>query len=393
MPEARTKACPVCGHEEGRVFCELEQMPVSIGVQWPTREEALACKKGNICLAFCSECGFIWNASFDGAQLEYSKRYDNSLDYSPVFEKYARELAEHLIDAYGIRSKHVVELGSGKGHFLALLCELGNNWGTGFDPSFQGERIQSPAADRITYINDFYGEKYTSYHGDLVCSRHVFEHIPTPVEFLSMVRRTIGEQKNAIVYFEVPNVRLILERLSVWDIIYEHCSYFGHESLSQVFRKCGFQVLDLRDTYDGQFLSIEATLDPKRKGVDDAGDMKALRALVTRFSEEIRKKCQEATGMLDQLAKKRGRTAIWGGGAKTVSFLNMLQITDAIPYVVDINPHKQGLYLAGTGQGIVAPEFLKEFKPETVILMNPIYQKEVKQQLQSLGITPELIMA
>src|SRR5687768_12563157 len=162
-PVLTSNACPACRNSEARIFTELVQMPVSIGVQWPTRMEAMECKKGDIRLAFCHACGFIWNTSFEASRLEYSKRYDNSLDYSPTFEKYARELAIRLIETYGIRNKHIVELGSGKGHFLALLCELGNNSGIGFDPSFEGERIQSPSAARIQYINDFYSEKYTNY--------------------------------------------------------------------------------------------------------------------------------------------------------------------------------------------------------------------------------------
>jgi SAM-dependent methyltransferase len=369
-------------------------MPVSIGVQWATKEEAIGCKKGDLTLAFCDSCGFIWNTSFDANRLEYSKRYDNSLDYSPVFERYARALATRLIQTYGIKNKRVVELGSGKGHFLALLCELGNNSGIGFDPSFQGERIKSPAADRITYVNDFYSEKYTQHRGDLICCRHVFEHIPTPVDFLNMVRRTIGEQTGSVVYFEVPNVRLILDRLSVWDIIYEHCSYFSHESLGNVFRKCGFQVLDLRDAYDAQFLSIEATLNPAGKRVfEPDNNPRDIKRLVSRFQNETAAKWSAWRKTLSDLKTKGWRTVIWGGGAKTVGFVNMLQVTDAIPCVVDINPHKQGMHIAGTGQKIVSPQSLTEYKPEVVILMNPIYRKEVEEQLAGLGLKPELLVA
>jgi SAM-dependent methyltransferase len=369
-------------------------MPVSIGVQWATKQEAIDCRKGDINLAFCDGCGFIWNSSFDLDRLEYSKRYDNSLDYSPVFERYARELANRLIKTYGIQNKHVVELGSGKGHFLALLCELGNNSGIGFDPSFQGERIKTPAANRITFINDFYSEKYTSHHGDLVCCRHVFEHVPTPVEFLNMVRRTIGDQKDTVVYFEVPNVRLILERLSVWDVIYEHCSYFSQESLANVFQRCGFQLLDLRDSYEGQFLSVDTTLNPNGKQtISPTTDLNSLKQLVSRFRQETNQKWAEWRSHLEDFNAKQFRIVIWGGGAKTVGFVNMLKITDAIPYVVDINPHKQGMHIAGTGQKIVSPEFLKDYKPDVVILMNPIYRREVEGQLAKLGIRPRLQLA
>jgi hypothetical protein len=82
---------------------------------------------------------------------------------------------------------------------------------------------------------------------------------------------------------------------------------------------------------------------------------------------------------------------LWGGGAKAVGFLNLLKVEDAISYVVDINPHKHGLHLPGTGQKIVGPEFLKEYQPEIVILMNPIYRQEVEGQLRELGIGAEVV--
>ncbi len=389
-----TVNCPVCHCTEVQFFFALTQMPVSIGVQWNTVQEAKACAKGDLDLAFCARCGFIWNRAFDPSRLEYSQRYDNSLDYSPVFQDYAQQLARRLIDTYGIRGKEVVELGCGKGHFLTLLCEAGGNRGIGFDPSYEGARIQSPAAERITYVADFYGEKYTEHRGDLICCRHVLEHIPDPVGFLSMVRRTIGDRRSAIVYFEVPNVRFILDQLSIWDIIYEHCNYFSAESLAEVFRRCGFKVLRLEETYSKQFLSLEARL--SRDGENASAPSTSLTDLcrtVNQFSQQVRERSQDWNSRLAEFARDGKRVALWGGGAKSVSFLNMLKIDKAIPYVVDINPHKQGRHLPGTGQRIVPPAYLKEFKPHSVVLMNPIYRKEVEAQLRELGLDVEIIAA
>ena len=38
-------------------------------------------------------------------------------------------------------------------------------------------------------------------------------------------------------------------------------------------------------------------------------------------------------------------------------------------------------------QRIVAPEFLTEYRPDTVVLTNPLYEKEIKQQVHELGLT------
>jgi SAM-dependent methyltransferase len=368
-------------------------MPVSIGIQWDTMEAARSCRRGDIALAFCTSCGFIWNRRFDPARLEYSQRYDNSLDFSPTFQEYARRLARRLIEAYEIRGKDVVELGCGKGHFLALLCEEGNNRGVGFDPSYEGARVQNSASDRITYHQDFYGEKYTGHRGDLICCRHVFEHIPDPAGFLSMVRRTIADRTSAVVYFEVPNVRFILERESVWDIIYEHCNYFGWESFESAFRREGFEVLGIEEAYDGQFLGLEARLAAPSAPAPGpvSRDLSAPAGLVQRFAELVTERNRAWEARLEGYRTTGKRLVVWGAGAKAVTFLNMLRISDQAAYAVDINPHKQGLHLPGTGQRIVPPEFLGEYKPDIVILMNPIYRLEVEATLRQMGI-PALIV-
>ena len=62
-----------------------------------------------------------------------------------------------------------------------------------------------------------------------------------------------------------------------------------------------------------------------------------------------------------------------------------------IEYVVDINPFREGKYMAGTGQEIVSPAFLKRYKPDLAIAMNPIYQPEIKADLEKMGLSTEVV--
>lgn len=372
-------------------------MPVSIGVQYPSRRQATDCVRGRLDLMFCPMCGFIWNRSFDAGLLEYSQRYDNSLDHSPVFREYARGLARRLIKTYGISHKRVLEIGCGKGHFLSLLCEEGGNSGIGFDPSYEGEQIRDSGRGSIEYHKDFYGEKHVSSQGDLVCCRHVFEHIENPVDFLSTVHRTIDGDRDVVVYFEVPNVRFILDQLSVWDVIYEHCNYFSCESLEFVFKKSGFEVIRLDESYGGQFLSIEARISSEdRNGRNEASGSAGTHALaesVDAFAHQVAAREKPWIERLALWSQDNTRAVIWGGGAKTVSFLNMLSMSGIISHVVDINPNKQGLYIPGSGQEIIAPDLLMDYQPEVVVLMNPIYKREVELKLEEMKVKAMVIDA
>jgi nucleoside-diphosphate-sugar epimerase len=97
---------------------------------------------------------------------------------------------------------------------------------------------------------------------------------------------------------------------------------------------------------------------------------------------------------VDRLAAWRTagkRVAIWGSGSKGVSFLTTVpDAAKTIEYAVDINPYRQGYFMPGTGHKIVAPEQLRDLKPDAVIVMNRIYVPEITRTLDSLALTPEI---
>lgn len=387
--------CPVCFSSDVLEFFEILGVPVHIGLQWPCQEAARQCPRGDIRLGFCRECGFITNLAFEPARLEYTQAYENSLHFSPFFQAYARSLAARLIERYHLVNKDIIEIGCGKGDFLALLCELGNNRGVGFDPSYEGPCSEREVAKQITFIRDFYTERYASYQGDLVCCRYVFEHIPNPTGFLTALRRTLGDRLNTVVYFEVPNALFILRDLSIWDMIYEHCSYFSPGSLARAFVSCGFDVLDLTETYGGQYLNVEALPGNAAAGFrhEQRDGLKGATCDVAAFASRCQSKIETWRRHLDRIERAGQRAVVWGAGAKGVSFMNMLKVQEPIEYVVDLNPRKQGMFIAGTGQQVVPPEVLRDHRPDIVIVMNPMYKREIQQLIEGLGLTPKLLCA
>jgi hypothetical protein len=83
---------------------------------------------------------------------------------------------------------------------------------------------------------------------------------------------------------------------------------------------------------------------------------------------------------------------VWGSGSKGLSFLTTVPgAAEAVEYAVDINPYRQGFYMAGTGQRIVAPGELPGLKPDVVVVMNCVYVAEISRALDSLGLAPEIV--
>jgi SAM-dependent methyltransferase len=382
------KACPVCQVGNIKSFLEILDVPVHIGLLWSSKDSARQCPKGTINLGFCHACGFITNLSFEPSLLDYTQAYDNSLDFSPHFRDYAHSLALRLIERHNLFNKDLIEIGCGNGNFLRLLCELGGNRGVGFDPSYEPTRNDNSPSKQITFIKDFFSEHYCDIKVDFICCRNVLEHIYNPIEFLTMLRNIIGERSSISLYFEVPSMLFALRDLSIWDIIYEHCSYFSHESLPRVFTTCGFSVCDLYETFGSECLAIEALPRERGTGTPLKEDSSVLTHEIINFANRYNKKLEFWQEQLEGFKKSMQRVVVWGAGARGVSFFNMLKPQDLIEYAVDINPNKQNKFIAGTGQQIVSPEFLLKYRPDIVIVMNQIYKNEIQQTLNELGLEP-----
>jgi len=396
---------PVCPQSESIPLIDMDNVPVHCNVLWPTRAAALSAPRGDIHLTYLPACGHTYNPAFDAALMEYTQEYENSLHFSPHFQEYATALANGLIAKYDLYGKDIVEIGAGKGDFLIMLCAMSGNRGWGYDPSYVPE--PGYTAPNVTFVEDFYTEKYIDQRADLIVCRHVLEHIEDPDAFLAQVRRAVGEQQS-VVFFEVPNALWTLRRGGIWDVIYEHCSYYSPSSLAHLFRRHGFRVLAVNEVFGGQFLTIEATPAGGEQAADAAGDnghtpdgraaigaedLLALTADARAFAANYAAKRDEWRARLRALAAAGQRGVVWGAGSKGVTFLNATGAGEEIVAVVDINPRKQGKFVAGTGQPIVPPAQVADIRPDFVIMMNANYREEIGGMLDKMSVAAEILVA
>lgn len=380
--------CQACGSGGLEVFHRQDGVPANSCLLLSTKEEAIGFPTGDIHLGFCPACGFIGNLAFDASLAEYSDRYEETQAFSKHFVEFARSLAGSWIDRYDLADKHVVEIGCGKGEFLVMMAEAGIGSGTGIDPGVKPDRIDSPAADRITWVPGLFDEAYGPLDADAVVCRHTLEHIPDVRTFLTRVRSAIGTRKDTVVLFELPDTLRVLEEAAFWDVYYEHCSYFSAGSLARLFELCGFQVLDLRLAYDDQYLILEARpADEIDTGAPD--DMDQLRAGIATFTAGYLSLVDKWRERLSGVAESGGRSVIWGASSKGVAFLAVAG--DHVEAAVDINPHKHGTFMAGTGHPVVSPQDVVDIAPELVVVMNPVYLEEIGRDLDNLGVSTEVV--
>jgi hypothetical protein len=348
--------------------------------------------KGDIFLGFCPQCGFISNVAFDPKLTEYSERYEETQGFSPTFRKFHQELAYELIDRYDLHGRTIIEIGCGKGEFLSLLCEMGGNRGIGFDPAYIDERNESEAAERIIFVKDYYSEQYSYYKGDFIVCKMTLEHITNPFDFVTMIKRSITNHLAPIIFIQVPDVTRILNKTCFEDIYYEHCSYFSPYSLASLFNKCGFGIIRLSSTYDDQYLMIEAQ--PYKNDLPPVNfkqNINELEQHIRDFKKIYQYKLASWQNKFSEIKADGTRAVLWGSGSKAVAFLSALNIIDGIEFVTDINPYKHGFFLAGVGQEIMPPSFLKEYRPDIIIIMNAIYKSEIEKELNKMNLTSEVI--
>lgn len=376
-----------------KVFYEAHNVPINSCLLFSSNKEAINFSRGDVILGFCSTCGFITNIAYDSSKVDYSTLAPEEQGSSTTFNAFATRLARRLIETYNIKNKKVLEIGCGRGTFLELLCTIGKNHGVGIDPSTITGELKSTIPNNLLFIRDYFSAKYKKCLGDLVCCRHTLEHIYETTDFIKSIRQMIGNKYSTISFFEVPDTSRILKEVAFWDIYYEHCSYFTLGSISRLFRLNKFKIEYLKKDYFNQYLLIDSKPlnNPSQKihNLEESVELTAKNVL--EFTINSQKKIKKWKNLLNQIQKKKKKTIVWGSGSKCVGFMTTLNVKNEIDYIVDINPLRHGKFIPGVGKQIMSPTFLSSYKPDIVIVMNPVYLEEIKKDLSSMKLFPKLI--
>jgi len=374
--------CPICHCKKTQNFLYRTSVPVHQNGLFENQEAAQAIGRGNLNLLACQECGFVFNQDFDSSKLEYGQSYDNTQDWSSSFQEHLHTLIDHLIHKKGVRKSQIVEVGCGKGKFLQALVSHpeGDNQGYGFDPSYVGPEVLENG--KLRFERRFYDRSCTHIPADVVICRHVIEHISDPVGFLKTIREALRDSKQARVFFETPCLEWILRHRVIWDFFYEHCSYFTLSSLKTAFECAGFQVESVSHVFSGQYLWLEASLKNDFHHQDSGQSLQMIQDYLESENSLINAWHTKIETLL-----KQGKVALWGAGAKGVTFANMMDpLLQKIDCVVDLNPKKQYKFIPGTGHPIIPYQDLIKRSIKNVVVMNPNYLEENQKLLKDAGL-------
>ena len=350
--------CPLCNNSDLSLIYNVENIPIFQNKTYKTMELAKNAQTANVNLTFCHHCSFIFNANFDANIMDYDDQYQNEQSHSFYFQNYLDEIIE-LFLVKNFHEKKIVEIGCGKGYFLEKLRKNGFNV-TGFDPAYEGT---SPYI-----IKDYFSDKYSDLNADLIVLRHTLEHIQNPLRFLHSIGSAVGYR--GMIYIEVPDFRWILKKKAFWDIFYEHCNYFSLESLGSVFQKSEQSSL-----FSNQYMYLLADL----KNLREQAKPNTTSHLFNLSSSQLNKQLHFYQGFV----REHHGMLVWGAGAKGSTFVNLTDVNrEYISCLVDINPKKQGRYIAKTGHSIISPVQLADFEGGDILVMNDNYYQEIQKEIK-----------
>jgi len=328
----------------------VTNLPLFQNKMFPDKDSARECLKGDIILVQNLDTGLIYNASFDSARLEYDADYQNEQAYSTIFLRHLDDV-KNIITSH-LNEKTLIEVGCGKGFFLEYLCKHGFHI-TGIDPAYEGN---NPNVVKACFNSSL------GISAEGIVLRHVLEHMSNPVEFLSGIAKANGGKGK--IYIEVPCFDWICKNKAWFDIFYEHVNYFRLADFSRMFGT----IYESGHVFGGQYLYVVADISTLRKPVFDKYDKISFPADIFSSIERL------------AASAKINRNAIWGGASKGVIFaLYMERAGVNIDMVIDINPAKQGRFLAGSGLQVSTPdEALILLQPgDDIFVMNSNYIQEI----------------
>ena len=170
---------------------------------WPkSAAEARGLLRHPLDFVRCADCGHVFNVAFDYAAVPYSDKPNLMFNQAVIWSRFLTETTERILSRLG-ESPTVIEIGHGDGRFLSALAQARPKGRyVGFDPHGATESTGSIEFRRqlfspLAHLGEL--------RPDIVLSRHVLEHLVSPLGFLQGISFVATALDLApLAYFEVP---------------------------------------------------------------------------------------------------------------------------------------------------------------------------------------------
>ncbi len=379
-PSLRTATCRFCGTALTRSFADLGATPPANAY---LREADLSRPEVFYPLHayVCESCFLVQLEEFATPEQLFGD-YAYFSSYSGTWLAHAEAYAKMAIERFRLgRESRVIEVASNDGYLLQHFVRR-NIPVLGIEPAAnvarRAEELGVPTLVRFFGRTTAQEAARQFGRADLISANNVLAHVPNLNDFVAAF--AIALAPGGTVTVEFPHLMRLIEEGQFDTIYHEHFSYFSFLTAERIFAAHGLQVYDVDTlpTHGGSLRLYAAHADGAPAAAADVTRLRAAERaagldrieLYQGFNARVAGIKRRLLGFLVQ-AKEEGKSiAAYGAAAKG----NTLLVTagagrDLIDYVVDANPHKQGLYLPGTHIPISAPARLAETRPDYVLIL------------------------
>lgn len=201
----------------------------------------------------CGDCGLLRSNPILSDDELASLYRESTLTYEDE-AAFARHTYGHYLQQCisslptGVEPRHarLLEIGCGNGFFLDQALQSGFGDVAGVEPSLDAVSL-APDSVRHKIVTDIFRDGlFPQNHFDIVCAFQVFDHLAHPNAVLQSCRKVL--KPGGLALFINHDVgawtnRVLGSRSPVIDI--EHIYLFDTSTMAKIFRKNGFEVLDV----------------------------------------------------------------------------------------------------------------------------------------------------
>jgi 2-polyprenyl-3-methyl-5-hydroxy-6-metoxy-1,4-benzoquinol methylase len=377
--------CRHCNTKLKNVFCDLGFAPPSNS--YLTKEQLNQPETHfPLKVYVCHKCFLTQIDELKNANEIFNSNYVYFSSYSSTWLAHAKNTVELLSKKLSLnRNSQVIEIASNDGYLLQYV-KAKNIPCLGIEPSTNTAKIAKQKGIKV--IEKFFDSKFAAKlpKADWLLGNNVLAHVPNINDFVKGLK--IALKPNGTITMEFPHL-LNLIKLNQFDTIYhEHYSYLSLIAVQKIFTKQDLKIyaVDELPTHGGS-LRVYAThtensikIENSVKKLLEKEKQVQLDSLngYKNFQNKIRK---IKTDLL-KFILTNGDVIAYGAAAKGNTLLNYCGIgADNIDFVVDLSPHKQGLFLPQSHIPIVAEKALKKAKPKYILILPWNLREEISKQL------------
>ncbi len=343
----------------------------------------------------CEKCWLVQTEDFAQADELFDEEYAYFSSFSTSWLQHAEQYVKDMTKRFSLNeNSHVVEVAANDGYLLQYVKER-NIPCTGIEPTTS---TATAAREKdIPIVEEFFGIKLAQQlaeqgkEADLTVANNVLAHVPDINDFVFGF--TILLKPNGVATFEFPHLLRLINENQFDTIYHEHFSYLSLTALETIFKKNGLQIFDVEEcsTHGGSLRIFSQRSDTGTHAVTE--QITELRKRETDegmnssdFYKGFQKKADVVKdSLLNFLIKAKRdskRVVAYGAAAKGNTLLNYAGIRpDLLSYVVDKNPSKQNKYMPGSRIPIKGEEYLKDDRPDYVVILPWNLKNEVMGQL------------